>query len=398
MLVEPVGEAVVEIGPHRLGERVVGGVPDQQVAEAVAVVARELGAVGADELAADECCQPGRHLRLLGSERLDGAAVEDLALDRAALEHAALGPSSWSSRAASSAFSVGGTSTSRILGRHREHLGDEERIAAGGAGDPLAQLAGHGVADQRVGLLRAEAVRVAAHRASPGAAPPAPAGPCTRSRSGAPAESSAVDSTRSRNVSSPHWMSSNTTTSGACSSSSLRNAHAISSPLVRDVRLAEKRADRRCRAGVGRQHRELLHHLDHRPVGDPLAVGKATAADDARVRRERAPRRRAATCRRRPRRPPSPARSARLRAPAPTPANDQRELPLATDEPRRRGCARARPAPSSSRNAGTGSAFPSAPAAPPAPRRPRRARAPCVAGADQHLARLRPPARAAPRR
>ena len=53
-----------------------------------------------------------------------------------------------------------------------------------------------------------------------------------KSSSGASAESSAVDSTRSRNVSSPHWMSSNTTTSGACSSSSFRNAQAISSPLV----------------------------------------------------------------------------------------------------------------------------------------------------------------------
>ena len=33
----------------------------------------------------------GGHVRLVGRERLDGAAVEDLAFDRASLEHAPLG-------------------------------------------------------------------------------------------------------------------------------------------------------------------------------------------------------------------------------------------------------------------------------------------------------------------
>ena len=108
------------------------------------------------------------------------------------------------------------------------------------------------------------------------------------SRSGASSSSSAAASTRSRNVSSPHWMSSNTTTSGACSSSSLRNAQAISSALAASVALAEQRADRRRRSRVGGKRAQLLDHLDHRPVGDALAVGKAAAAHDARVdRRER---------------------------------------------------------------------------------------------------------------
>ena len=43
VLVEPVGEAGVQVGTDRLGEGVVGGVADQQVAEAVTVVAREAG-------------------------------------------------------------------------------------------------------------------------------------------------------------------------------------------------------------------------------------------------------------------------------------------------------------------------------------------------------------------
>ena len=49
-LLEPVGELLVELGARRLGERVVGCVPDQQVAETEAVLARQLGAVGTDQL------------------------------------------------------------------------------------------------------------------------------------------------------------------------------------------------------------------------------------------------------------------------------------------------------------------------------------------------------------
>ena len=103
------------------------------------------------------------------------------------------------------------------------------------------------------------------------------------SRSGAPVESSAVDSTRSRNVSSPHWMSSKQTTSGACSSSSFRNAHAISSvPATVSLSPSSDRIAVAAASSLG-QRVELLHHLDDRPVGDPLAVGEATAAHDPRV-------------------------------------------------------------------------------------------------------------------
>ena len=108
------------------------------------------------------------------------------------------------------------------------------------------------------------------------------------SRIAAPEESSATCSIRSRNVSSPHWMSSKTTTSGrsaAACSSVLRNAQAISSADRRRLRLAEQRADRRRGGLVRGQHVELLQHLDDRPVGDPLAVGEAAAADDRRLDR-----------------------------------------------------------------------------------------------------------------
>src|SRR5207342_493954 len=92
VLVEPTGEAGMQVGADRLRERVVGGVSNEQVAEAIAVLAGDLSAVGTHELAPDECRQPGRDLRLFGNERLDAAPVKEFALDGAALEHPALGP------------------------------------------------------------------------------------------------------------------------------------------------------------------------------------------------------------------------------------------------------------------------------------------------------------------
>ena len=68
------------------------------------VLAGELGPVGADQLVPDERREAWQHLRLVGGERLDGAAVEDLALDRPALEHERSGGSSRSRRAARSAL------------------------------------------------------------------------------------------------------------------------------------------------------------------------------------------------------------------------------------------------------------------------------------------------------
>ena len=82
--------------------------------------------------------------------------------------------SSWSRRASSSAWIVGGTGTSLVarLVEHRRHLLDEERVALRGLHDALR----HGgvrrfrpqpARDQLLGLLRRRAARAAASRASP---------------------------------------------------------------------------------------------------------------------------------------------------------------------------------------------------------------------------------------
>ena len=74
------------------GKRLVRRVPDQQVPEAKRVVAGDLRPIGPDELLAHERQQPSRDVVALRLRRegRDRAAVEDLPLDRAALDHGAL--------------------------------------------------------------------------------------------------------------------------------------------------------------------------------------------------------------------------------------------------------------------------------------------------------------------
>ena len=74
VLLEPGREALVEVCAGRLRQRVVGGVADQEVAEAEAVLARELRLVGADQLpcgrARPGAASPGsRRVRAPGRRR-----------------------------------------------------------------------------------------------------------------------------------------------------------------------------------------------------------------------------------------------------------------------------------------------------------------------------------------
>ena len=139
VLLQPGGEALVELRPHRLRQRIVGRVTDQQVAEAEGVLALELCLVRPDELLADERGQPRSHLGLIGCERLDGTPMEDLPLDRAALEHAPLGRLELVQPRRQQRLQRGRDNHLDVcVAGHRQHLLDEERIAARRSSDPLA--------------------------------------------------------------------------------------------------------------------------------------------------------------------------------------------------------------------------------------------------------------------
>ena len=220
-------------------------------------------------------------------ERLDGAAVEDLALDRAALEHAPLGRLELVEARREQRLQGGRDDHLAVrLAGHRHHLLDEERVAARGAGDPLAQLAGDALGDQLLDVVVGQRLEPKRHR--PGGRRSTSSGRAMQSsRIGAPEESSATCSIRSRNVSSPHWMSSKTTTSGrsaAACSSVLRKAQAISSDVAASLSPSSERIAAAAASSDGSSV-ELLQHLDDRPVRDPLAVGEAAAADDRRLDR-----------------------------------------------------------------------------------------------------------------
>ena len=218
------------------------------------------------------------------SERLHGATVENLALDRPAFEHSALGVIELIETHREQRPQRGRHLDLGALGRDRQHLGDEERVAARhGAirsrrARPTASPISVSVCSGSSGCRNCGAGQVGRRSISSGRA-------MHSSNNGAPADRSAIASTRSRNVSSPHCRSSNTTTSGACSSSSLRNAHAICVAARRRARDSPSK-ERIAAAGrlVRRHCAQLLHDLDHRPVRDPLAVRAGSGrANDPRV-------------------------------------------------------------------------------------------------------------------
>ena len=164
-LLEPGGEALVELGPHRLRKRVVGGIANEEVPEAEAVLAYERRRVRPDQLLPDERGEARRHVGLLRGERLHGAAMEDLPFDRAPLEDTSLRSLELiqprrqqrpeSGRDDDLAFRIGG---------HRQHLADEERVAARRARDPLAQLAAEVLRHQRSDVVVAEGLEAERHR------------------------------------------------------------------------------------------------------------------------------------------------------------------------------------------------------------------------------------------
>ena len=200
--------------------------------EAKRVVASNLRWVRSDQPLAHERGKPRRHLGVTRRKYLNGAVVEDLAFDRAQLEDGPLGRLELvEPRREQCAESRRDTQVAVRFAGHGQHLLDEERIAARGVGDPSAHIRGEALDDELVDLGVVERPD------------PKSNGPCgTAIRELGPGQAQQEDRRvggKKRDVldqveerPSPHWMSSKTTTRGACSSSSLRTAQAISSADV----------------------------------------------------------------------------------------------------------------------------------------------------------------------
>ena len=140
---EPVGEALVQLGSNRLRKRLVGGVTDEQVAKAEALVFREGRRGRPDELLAYERREMGldRRSHWVGGEHGYGSAMEHLALDRTALHHhpdVAVERVDARLQEGVDRRRNGDLAVATVFPHHREHLLDEERVAGGRGRDPLA--------------------------------------------------------------------------------------------------------------------------------------------------------------------------------------------------------------------------------------------------------------------
>jgi hypothetical protein len=176
VLLEPAREPLVQLGARRFRQRVVGRVADEQVAKAVSVVVRQESPLRPHEVFADESDQLPVHL-LPWRERQHGAAVEDLALDRAAFEHVTLGGLELIEARGQKRLDRRGHRYLAALLGDRQHLLDEERVAAGRVEDPAAELLGDALrerCDQLHGLVRGERLQQDVARVQLAAAPSGP--------------------------------------------------------------------------------------------------------------------------------------------------------------------------------------------------------------------------------
>ena len=161
-----------------------------------------------------------------------------------------------------------------VCRHHRQHLGDEERVPARRVRDPLPEVTRDLVADQRLDLLGGQ--RLEPQDAGPAGAPVEQ----LRTRHAQEQDRSAgreqrrrLDQVEERLVSPLDVVEDDDQRRLL-----LEQLPGCPGDLVcggRDVRIAEERADR-CRCDrIRGQLPELLHHLHHGPVRDPVAVGKA---------------------------------------------------------------------------------------------------------------------------
>ena len=138
-LFEPHGVAVVKLGTGCLGHCVVCGVAQEEVAEPEAIVARYHRCVGQDQALADEAREVRGDRGVLGGERVDGASVEDLPLARRRAQYRAPWVELVEPRGEERLQRGWDDDVALAPPGDHEHLGDEQRVAAGGGTDLLAE-------------------------------------------------------------------------------------------------------------------------------------------------------------------------------------------------------------------------------------------------------------------
>ncbi len=132
---QPLRKADVQLGPPGLGDELVGGIANEQVREAIALLAGEQALGRAHELAPLELGE-GRvdvHAALVSQQRRDHAAVESAALDRRRLDHPARPARQPVDSRGQEGLDAGRRRPGRIVGAHRDQVLEEQRVALGGS-------------------------------------------------------------------------------------------------------------------------------------------------------------------------------------------------------------------------------------------------------------------------
>ena len=209
-LLEPVGVALVQRRAELLGRGAVGGVADEDVLEAVRDhLAGEAGGREPDHVLAGELGRASALRRVLAGELVDGALVEELALDRAALERVPLPGLEPVEPGAEERIEAGGKLVDVAA---LAHPGDEllgvERVAGGRVREPDPGLRrGLEALEQRVDLGGTE--RLEPHRDGPVGPVLEQLGPGeAEQEDGAPRSAAGSCSSRSSSAGSAQWMSS----------------------------------------------------------------------------------------------------------------------------------------------------------------------------------------------
>ena len=301
---DPGGEALVQVGPGRLRERLIGGVADQEMAEAKGVFAGKLRPVRAKQLPPDERRREAPAAGHRRRERLDGTAVKDAPLDGAALEHVPLdGVELIESRGEQRLDRRRhGDRRIRRLAHERDHLLDEERISLCRVEDPRAQHVSAGAAveqacDERVGVGGRERLEQHRRRVELAAAPVRPAveqlGPrhAEQQDRRIAAEVGDVINEIEERFLAPVDVVEHDDERRVRGDGLQQHPHRPRDLLDRghEAALAENRPNRArggriepeaASRGLRLGAEQLLEHLHDRPVGDPVPVGEAAAPDD----------------------------------------------------------------------------------------------------------------------
>ena len=188
--------------------------------------------------------------------------------------------SSWSSRAARSARSVGGTSTSPSSVASASISVMKSGLPPALSAIRRAQILGQRLSDQRVRLVRRERLEPQRHRPGRAALEQLRPGHAQQQQRRARREQRhRLDQVEERLLAPLQVVEADDERRLLLEQLAERPRDLVRAR--RPVALAEQRSQRGRGLLVGGQGVELLHDLDDRPVGDPLAVGEAAPADDA---------------------------------------------------------------------------------------------------------------------